>query len=190
MRIRLAASVLFCIGVLALAPRGYAAASDCPNANARPDQVSVTDYATSLLCVVNETRREWGRGDLADQRNLRRAAGWQAEDMVEHDYFSHTSSDGDTLLDRLDQANFIPRSDRWRAGENLAAGRGDAGTPAAIVSGWMNSREHRVNLLDDGFTVVGIAVSRGWPVPGGGDDDSLTIAMDLGWRTFVPRRSE
>jgi uncharacterized protein YkwD len=189
MRTWLSAAVLACIAALALASPSYAAGSDCPNANARPDDVSVNEYAASLLCVVNETRREWGRPELDSQRNLARAAGWQADDMAAHDYFSHTSPDGDTLADRLDRAHFIPRSDRWRAGENLAAGRADSGSPVAIVSGWMNSREHRVNLLDPGFTMVGVAASRGWPGSGYSDDDSLTIAMDLGWRTFAPRRS-
>jgi uncharacterized protein YkwD len=187
MRTRLTTSIV-CIAALALPAQGDAASSDCPDANASPSEVSVSEYASSLLCVVNETRRDWGRPTLDRQRNLIRAAGWQADDMAANNYFSHTSADGDTLVDRLDRANFIPSSDRWRAGENLAAGRGQAGSPAEIVDGWMNSRDHRINLLDSGFTMVGIAASRGWPGPGTSDDNALTIAMDLGWRTFAPRR--
>jgi uncharacterized protein YkwD len=187
MRTRLTTSIV-CIAALAFPAQAGAAGSDCPDADATPSEVSVSEYATSLLCVVNETRRDWGRPALDRQRNLIRAAGWQADDMAENNYFSHTSADGDTLVDRLDHANFIPSSDRWRAGENLAAGRGQAGSPAEIVDGWMNSRDHRVNLLDSGFTMVGIAASRGWPGPGAPDDNALTIAMDLGWRTFAPRR--
>ena len=188
MRARLTALVLICSVALALAPSGEASESRCPGADAGPDQISVSDYAAALLCVVNETRREWGRPPLELHRNLARAAGWQAGDMTQNDYFSHTSPDGETLLDRLDQANFIPASDRWRAGENLAAGHADAASPAEIVDGWMNSHDHRVNLLDPRFSGAGIAASRGWPGPGAPDDDSLTVAMDLGWRTFAPRR--
>lgn len=180
---RLAALGVVCAsGLLALPGGGLAAASGCPDADKRPDEISVSDYAASLLCVVNETRREWGRPALMTQRNLRRAADWQSEDMVDNDYFGHTQADGDTLADRLDQANFIPSSDRWRAGENLAAGRGPAGSPEEIVSGWMNSRDHRVNLLDPGFSLVGIGISRGWPGPGVSDNDAFAITMDLGWR--------
>jgi uncharacterized protein YkwD len=169
-------------GLLVFAGGGQAADSNCPGANTRPDEISVTDYASSLVCVVNETRNEWGRADLSPQRNLRRAAEWHADDMAAQDYFSHTSADGDTFADRLDRANFIPRSDRWAAGENLAAGHGTAGSAAEIVSGWMNSRDHRINLLDPDFRLVGIGVARGWPGSGFGDQDSFTIAMDLGWR--------
>jgi uncharacterized protein YkwD len=183
MHTRLAALSVVCVaGSLVLAGGGQAADSGCPGADKRPDEISVTDYQLSLLCVVNETRREWNRPTLSTQRNLRRAADWQSADMVEKNYFSHTAADGDTLADRLDQANFIPSSDRWRAGENLAAGRGPAGSAEEIVSGWMNSRGHRINLLDPGFSMVGIGVSRGWPGPGTSDNDALTITMDLGWR--------
>src|SRR4051794_39295853 len=187
---RLGSLALVSLAALVLASGAHAADADCPNADAQPDQISVTTYADSLLCVVNETRLEWGREPLDPQRNLRRSAAWQADDMTANDYFSHTQLGGKTLADRLDQANFIPSSERWDAGENLAAGHGNEGTPGAIVSGWMNSREHRINLLDPGFTVVGVAASRGWPGSAYPDEDSLTIAMDLGWRSSTARRSD
>jgi uncharacterized protein YkwD len=170
------------VAALSAAAPAHGAASNCPNAYAEPDQVSVAAYADSLLCVANETRRDWARPPLEWQRNLARAAGWKAYDMTANDYFAHTSPDGVTLADRLDHANFIPTSDRWDAGENLGAGQDQAGSPVAIVDGWMNSREHRINLLDPGFTMAGIAASRGWPGTAYPDNGSLTIAMDLGWR--------
>src|SRR4051794_14192304 len=184
MRTRLAASTIVCAACLGLPAVGQAADSDCPNANATPDEVSVWTYASSLLCVVNETRQEWGRDRLAPQRNLARAGEWQTDDMVADRYFSHTQPDGDTLGDRLDKANFIPSSDRWSAGENLAAGNDAGGTPAAIVSGWMQSREHRINLLDPGYTMAGIGVTRGWPGSTTSQGDAMTVALDLGWRTL------
>src|SRR4051794_12646462 len=104
---RLTPIALVCTAALAFPSQGDGADSDCANADAQPSDVSVTDYASSLLCVVNATRRDWGRPPLDAQRNLRRAAAWQASDMTQKDYFSHTSADGDTLADRLDQANFI-----------------------------------------------------------------------------------
>jgi uncharacterized protein YkwD len=164
-----------------------AAAADCPNANAHPDDISVSDYSASLACLVNEQRQDWGRAPLVPQRNLARAAAWHASDMIRGDYFAHTEPDGTTLADRLDKANFIPSSDRWRAGENLAAGEAAEGTPAAIVSGWMNSREHRINLLDPSYTMVGIGIARGWPSASGVQNDSMTIDMDLGWRAPTRR---
>ena len=167
-----------------------ASAAACASADAEPDALSVSDFAAAVLCEVNEERRARGRDDLHLQRNLSRAAGWQATDMVVDGYFSHRSNNGDTLADRLEKARFIPASDRWRAGENLAAGHGAEGTPAALVSAWMQSADHRYNLLDPGYTMVGIGAARGWPVAGEPRDDAMTIAMDLGWRTLSRRGSQ
>jgi uncharacterized protein YkwD len=188
MRPRLSALVVACAATLPLA--APAAAAECPDADAQPDEISVTDYADSLICVVNQTRREWGRPEFASQRNLTRAAEWKATDMADQGYFSHTAEDGETLVDRLGRAHFIPASDRWRAGENLGAGRGQEGSPAEIVNGWMNSREHRRNLLDNGYTLIGIGIARGWPFRGEDQRGAMTIAMDLGWRSFSRRGSQ
>lgn len=165
-----------------------AAAADCANADAQPGELSSADYATSLLCEVNQARRQYGLGPLSNQRNLTVAAGWHSSDMVQNDYFAHTSPGGQTFADRLDRVNFIPaHSNRWAAGENLAAGDGPAGTPAAIVDGWLNSPDHRENLLDPDFTLVGLGVTRGWPQEGHEQTNAVTIAMDLGWRTAARR---
>ena len=170
--------------VAALTVLAAPARAACPFAEAEPDAVSVSDYATGLLCAINETRREWGRPELRAQRNLTQAAGSHAADMVRRGYAGHTAPDGEGLGDRLDRFNFIPRSDRWDAGENLAAGQAQAGTPAAIVGGWMASREHRLNLLDPGFTLIGIGVARGWPAPGDARNNAMTVDVDLGWRAL------
>ena len=174
------ALVVAAAALLAAAP---AAAADCPNADARPGEISVTDYSTALLCVVNATRGDWGRPELAPQRNLQAAASWHASDMADNDYFAHAEPDGGTFADRLLRAHFIPEdSDRWAAGENLAAGEGGSGTPQRIVAGWVGSREHRLNLLDPDFTMVGIGVARGWPTPADYGSDAVTIDLSLGWR--------
>src|SRR3954468_8157827 len=47
MRARLTALVLICSAALALAPSGEASESRCAGADAQPDQISVSDYATA-----------------------------------------------------------------------------------------------------------------------------------------------
>ena len=42
------------------------------------------------------------------------------------------------------------------AGENLAWGTGFRGSAKGIVAAWLNSPEHRANLLRPSFTRVGI----------------------------------
>jgi uncharacterized protein YkwD len=176
---RRVAIVVIGSATLILAPPAWAA---CPGADAQPEQISVTDYAVALLCEVNEERSAYGRPPLVLQGNLIRAAVAHSADMVAQQYFSHTSPDGEMYADRLVAAGFIPSSNRWRAGENLAAGDAAEATPAAIAAAWMNSAEHRVNLLDSGYTMAGIGVSRGYPIPGYDQANALTITLDLGWR--------
>ena len=171
-----------------LAAAAPAAADGCPNGRAQPDDVSLADYSGGLLCEVNRAREDAGRPALSLQRNLAAAAGWHSQDMVEKGYFAHSEPDGDTLLDRLERARYIPRSDRWAAAENLAAGSASEGTPAAIVAGWMNSTEHRYNLLDPGFTGAGIGLARGWPGAGADQTDAIAVTLDLGWRVVNPHR--
>jgi uncharacterized protein YkwD len=177
------------IGSAALIPAPASASAECPNADAQPDQVSVYDYAKSLICEVNVQRAAWGRAGLAPSTRLDHAAAGQSRDMVERGYFSHTSPDGHTLADRLDAVGFIPHSTRyrWSAGENLAAGEGSNGTPAAIAAAWMRSPTHRSNLVDPDFRMAGIGLARGMPRRGEPVTNAMTITLDFGFRRLRAR---
>jgi hypothetical protein len=52
----------------------------------------------------------------------------------------------------------------------------------------MKSKDHRLNMLDPGYTMAGIGVARGWPGPNG-RNNSMTVDMDLGWRAATQRGS-
>jgi len=81
-----------------------------------------------------------------------RAAGEHSTDMIEHDYFAH----GD-LAGRM--SAFHVRGSR--IGENLAWGDGPFALVRTVVREWLDSPEHRANLLDPGFARIGIGVARG-----------------------------
>jgi uncharacterized protein YkwD len=59
------------------------------------------------------------------------------------------------LADRLDAAGYDDWSRAFRYGENIAHGYPSA---AAAVAAWMASPGHRANILDGGFTEIGVAV--------------------------------
>ena len=45
----------------------------------------------------------------------------------------------------------------WRAwAENIAAGQPDA---ASVVQGWMSSAGHRTNILNPGYTDIGVGLA-------------------------------
>ncbi|MDQ3030899.1 MAG: CAP domain-containing protein [Myxococcota bacterium] len=99
--------------------------------------------------LTNLERTSRGLRALACDRGLRRAARKHAADMCARDYFSHTSADGRTLVERVNAEGVV-----WaRLGENIAHGYS---TAAAVTAGWMGSPPHRANILDGRFGRVGV----------------------------------
>lgn len=107
-----------------------------------------------VLVLVNAERRAAGCAGLTLDRRLIAAAARHAADMADRGYFAHESPAGDGAADRVSDAGY-----RWSAyGENIA--RGQDG-PDEVVDGWMNSPEHRANILDCGLHQVGVGMSFG-----------------------------
>ena len=78
----------------------------------------------------------------------------KAEDMLAHDYFAHTSPQGTTPWSWFDKSGY----DYKYAGENLAMGF--VSLPDQQQA-WMNSTEHRKNILNPNFQDIGVAVVQG-----------------------------
>ena len=74
--------------------------------------------------------------------------------MADNNYFSHTSRNGRTPLDRIKASGFTPVS-AWA--ENIAMGYP---TPADVVTGWMNSAGHRANIMNCAYTHAGVGLAR------------------------------
>lgn len=90
---------------------------------------------------------------------LLRAAQAHAADMAEHGYFSHTGRDGSQVGQRASRAGYTWR----RIGENLAAGQT---TAAQVVQGWLDSPGHCANLMQTGYTEMGLAYAVNLRSPG------------------------
>src|SRR4051794_33381755 len=118
------------------------AATDGPTA-----QTSTVTLANATLCLVNQERSSRGLRPLKANRRLARAAAAHARDMDARGYFSHDSAGGGTFVDRIRKAGYVPRSALPSLGEDLAWGSGTLGTPREIVQSWMESPDHRANIL-------------------------------------------
>lgn len=110
-------------------------------------------YATNtsvggLLAATNNRRADNGVSALSLNQLLINAAQAKANDMVERDYWSHNTPDGQEPWVFVDNAGYK----YLKAGENLAYGFLDSDS---TVTGWMNSASHRANMLDTAFTEVG-----------------------------------
>jgi hypothetical protein len=111
-----------------------------------------TDITTvSLLQQTNQERLGHGENVLALNNQLSSAAQAKAEDMVARNYWSHKTPDGREPWTFVDKTDYKYGS----AGENLAYG---FSTGSATMSAWMNSPEHRSNILENNYSDVGFGV--------------------------------
>jgi uncharacterized protein YkwD len=177
------ALVLGAAGALALlASVALAAPGDptgCAGADTRPAIQGRAATTAATLCLINEERARQGLPPLRSNRRLGRAATGHAREMVRRDYFAHISAHGSSVGGRLQASGYASRKDRWAAGEALAWGTGEKSTAREIVTGWMNSLEHRYILLTPRFRDAGIGVARGAPGPRRG---GTTYTLDLACR--------
>lgn len=101
--------------------------------------------------LVNATRREYGFSQLERDNDADAVAYGHSLDMAENNYFDHDAPDGSTLKDRLLNGGV----DFRLAGENIAMGHT---SPIFSHHSLMNSPSHRVNILNDDFTHLGVGV--------------------------------
>lgn len=110
---------------------------------------AVLSYEEQVVRLVNEIRRENGLGELTLNWELSRVARYKSQDMVDKQYFSHTSPTYGSPFQMMRAFGLSYRV----AGENIAYGYS---TPQAVVNGWMNSEGHRKNILHPDFTQIGV----------------------------------
>lgn len=109
-------------------------------------------YEDLMVVLINQSRKEFGLKPLKnvnDQWNFIVRA--HSKDMINRDYFAHTSPDGVTFDQRLTKGGVKYRT----AGENLAMGQ------ESIIhahEGLMNSAGHRRNILNGAFENVIVGV--------------------------------
>jgi uncharacterized protein YkwD len=147
-------------------PSAQAAAAGCSSASARPAQLSERALVRATLCMLNAERTPRGLRPLTLNTRLSSAAHRHARDMAKRNYFSHTSLDGSSFLDRIRRAGYLRGARGWAAGENIAWGTGALATPRAIGRAWMQSPGHRANILSTSYREVGVGVAAGAPVRG------------------------
>src|ERR1035437_4253901 len=120
-----------------------------------------------LLILTNQQRQNNNLGALIDNSELDQAAANKASDMFSKDYWAHNSPNGTTPWVFIKSAgyNYI------YAGENLARGFNSA---PDVITAWMNSPEHRQNVLSPNYQNVGFAVATGKL---SGEDTVLVVEM-------------
>jgi uncharacterized protein YkwD len=138
-------------GALAL-PAASASADSCPGADATVTPLNLSASRDAILCLVNVERTGHGLNALTQNDRLERSAQGHTDDMLLRDFFEHVDPSGDDPGDRITAAGYS----WWAYGENIAAGYR---TPREVMLGWMQSTGHCHNILDPGFTELGVGVN-------------------------------
>ena len=120
----------------------------------RHEAVRPALMSEALLSVLNQDRQKNGLLPLAINPKLEKAAMAKARDILENDYFAHTSPTGVVPWDFIRQEGLAFRF----AGENLARGYTSA---YELEYDFLQSPAHRENLLSPLYSEIGIAVADG-----------------------------
>jgi uncharacterized protein YkwD len=115
-----------------------------------------------LLALINKVRTRHGLAALHVQHNLAKAAHLHSRQMVAHDFFSHSSPNGQGYGTRIARCGYGRSGYRvWRVGEVLAWGKGVYGVPQIVLRRWMSSSVHRAVILDRRWREVGVGLVKG-----------------------------
>jgi len=108
-----------------------------------------------LTTLLNSERQQLGLNVLQENQKLNQAAALKAQDMVAKDYFAHQSPQGITPWYWFSKVGYSYAY----AGENLAVGFIDS---PEVFNAWLNSPEHKANMVNPHYTDVGTAVLSGF----------------------------
>ena len=100
--------------------------------------------------MINAKRVANGLSALKINDEVQNVARVKAKDMVDSNYFSHTSPIYGSPFDMLKNYGISYKT----AGENIAGNSSNSGA----VNAWMNSEGHRANILNSSFNYTGIGV--------------------------------
>ncbi|MGQ0841645.1 CAP domain-containing protein [Actinokineospora sp.] len=109
-----------------------------------------TAAPAQVLAITNAERADAGCAPLTMDSRLTQAAQAHSADMSAKDYFSHTSPDGRTFVDRAKAAGYPSPG-----AENIAKGQR---TPEKVMAAWMASAGHRANILNCGLKTMGLGL--------------------------------
>ncbi|MFE1876727.1 CAP domain-containing protein [Streptomyces sp. NPDC059496] len=136
------------------APTTSRAPAPAPSKSATPEPRPPLDghsaEEAAVVDLVNQERALAGCGPVRANPPLASLAGAFSLDMATRGFFSHEDPEGNTPWDRATKAGIS-----GLGGENIARGQGDA---EAVMKAWMNSPDHKANILNCEFRTLGVGV--------------------------------
>jgi uncharacterized protein YkwD len=148
----------------------------------RNARVGNASLAVQVLGAVNQVRVQHGLVPLKLSSALSAAALQHANEMAHDGYFSHDSANGSSFWKRVQRYYASNGFGFWSVGENLLWSSPDVDATGAIKM-WMESPEHRANLLTPRWREIGLAAVHQAAARGSFHGLDVTIvAADFGVR--------
>lgn len=133
---------------------GSAGTTPEPGPATQPNNENMGIVANEVLVRVNAERAKVNCPPLTIDSRLQQAAQGHADDMAEHNRLSNDSSNGKSPSQRVDDVGY-----QWsKNGLNVAERQDDADE---VMAAWMQGAGQRANILDCGFTNMGLGVRYG-----------------------------
>ena len=135
-----------CLAVLMLVPTSVLA-------DAKPSEKEfvLSEEEKSVLDLTNAQRKASGLPELAVNEKLFQAARDHSSNMARNSRLDHFL-EGKSPSDRARAAGYSS----FGVAENIAWNQQ---SPDAVLQSWMSSSGHRANILNRGYTEIGIAVA-------------------------------
>lgn len=118
-----------------------------------PNIQDVKTIENKVISLVNAQRSKVGLQPFKTNWELSRIARYKSQDMINKNYFSHTSPTYGSPFNMME--NFGVKFSA--AGENIAMGQR---TAEEVMNAWMNSPGHRSNILNSSYTEIGVGLAK------------------------------
>lgn len=120
--------------------------------------LTIRQFEHEIWRLTNVERLNEGLPPLLYDDGLADLARLHSKHMLNYGFFAHKDHLGDMVSDR--KIKYYPQLIVSSIGENLARffDPKKTYTPQELVTGWMNSPEHRKNMLDKDYTHLGVGV--------------------------------
>ena len=129
---------------------GTGGSSSSGNTSSSTETSNMNSDEKEVVGLVNKQRTNNGLAALKNDSEVQRVTRIKAQDMVDNNYFSHTSPTYGSPFDMLKSFKISYKT----AGENIA---GNSSNSSAVTA-WMNSSGHKANILNSNFNYTGIGV--------------------------------
>ena len=129
---------------------GTGGSSSSGNTSSSTETSNMNSDENEVFDLINKQRTNNGLAALKNDSEVQRVARIKAQDMVDNNYFSHTSPTYGSPFDMLKSFKISYKT----AGENIA---GNSSNSSAVTA-WMNSSGHKANILNSNFNYTGIGV--------------------------------